>query len=105
MSVGLVVIICFAIVGVSAIGITIADRVGDYKKEEIESKQKVAEKAMSNEVARVKIHDISAGIPWITEKRIEDSDGKDALKWYRKGFEDGSRFVKEEAKKILSRSC
>lgn len=104
MSVGLVVIICFAIVGFSAIGITVADRVGDYKQKQIESNQKVAEKAMSNEVARVKIHDIDAGIPWTTERQIRDSDGEDALKWYRKGFKDGSSHVKEEAKKILSRS-
>ena len=105
---GTIIITCFAIVGATIITVVITKEIthciGEIKREEIESNRQVADKAMSNEVARVKIHDIKTEIPWITEKEIKQSDGEEALKWYKKGFEDGSQRIKEEAKKILSRA-
>lgn len=105
---GTIIITCFAIVGATIITVVITKEIthciGEIKREEIESNRQVADKAMSNEVARVKIHDIGAELPWRTEKEIKESDGEEALKWYKKGFQDGSQRIKEEAKKILSRA-
>lgn len=104
---GTIIITCFAIVGATIITVVITKEIthciGEIKREEIESNRQVADKAMSNEVARVKIHDIRLDIPWKTEKEIKEADGEEALSWYRKGFQDGSSAVKEEAKRILSR--
>lgn len=107
MSIGTVIVTCFALVGGTIIIVAITKEIthciNDIKREEIESNRQVADKAMSNEVARVKIHDIKLDIPWKTEKEIKEADGEEALRWYRKGFQDGSSSVKEEAKRILSR--
>jgi len=106
--VGTIIITCFAIVGATIITVVITKEIthciGEIKREEIESNRQVADKAMSNEVARVKIHDIETELSWRTEKEIKQSDGEEAFKWYKKGFQDGSQRIKEEAKKILSRA-
>lgn len=105
---GTIIITCFAIVGATIITVVITKEItyciGEIKREEIESNRQVADKAMSNEVVRVKIHDIETELPWRTEKEIKQSDGEEALKWYKKGFQDGSERIKEEAKRILSRA-
>lgn len=98
MAITLVIVI--VIIGLVVLGITYMASKNELELKKIEREAEIAKKALSNEIIRVKIHDIDISAPWRKQgDQLKYSDSEwDA---YKVGFNNGVTKAKEEAKKIV----
>jgi len=94
------IVIVVVIVGVVVLGMTYIASKNDIELKRLEEEAEIAKKALSNDVVRVKIHDINISAPW---KKQGDLLKYSDSEWdaYRLGFIDGVAKAKEEAKRIV----
>ena len=94
------IVIVVVIVGVVVIGMTYIASKNEVELKRLEEEAEIAKKALSNDVVRVKIHDIDIPAPWKKQgDQLKYSDSEwDA---YQLGFRNGVAKAKEEAKKIV----
>lgn len=94
------IVIVVVIIGVVVLGITYIASKNEVELKKLEREAEIAKKALSNDVVRVKIHDIDIPTPW---RKYGDQLKYSDSEWdaYQQGFIDGVRKAKEEAKKIV----
>ncbi len=94
------IVIVVVIIGVVVLGITYIASKNEVELKRLEREAEIAKKALSNDVVRVKIHDIDIPAPW---KRQGDLLKYSDSEWdaYQLGFRNGVVKAKEEAKKIV----
>ena len=94
------IVIVFIIIGLVVLGITYMASKNEVELKKLEREVEIAKKALSNDIIRVKIHDINIHAPWRKQgDQLKYSDSEwDA---YQLGFIHGVAEAKEEAKKIV----
>lgn len=94
------IVIVVVIIGVVVLGITYIASKNEVELKRLEREAEIAKKALSNDVVRVKIHDIDIPTPW---RKYGDQLKYSDSEWdaYQLGFIHGVAKAKEEAKKIV----
>lgn len=94
------IVVVIVIIGVVVLGITYIATKNEVELKKLEREAEIAKKALSNDVVRVKIHDMDISTPW---RKYGDQSKYSDSEWgaYQQGFMDGVRKTKEEAKKIV----
>lgn len=94
------IVIVVVIIGVVVLGMTYIASKNDVELKRLEEEAEIAKKALSNDIIRVKIHDMDITTPW---RKYGDQSKYSDSEWgaYQQGFIDGVRKTKEEAKKIV----
>lgn len=94
------IVIVVVIIGLVVLGITYIASRNEVELKRLEREAEIAKKALSNDVVRVKIHDINIPAPW---KKYGDQLKYSDSEWdaYQLGFVNGVDKAKEEAKKIV----
>lgn len=100
MLMAITIVIVVVIIGLVVLGITYIASKNEVELKKLEREAEIAKKALSNDVVRVKIHDMDITTPW---KKYGDQLKYSDSEWgaYQQGFIDGVRKTKEEAKKIV----
>lgn len=94
------IVIVVVISALAVLGITYITSNNEVELKKLEREAEIAKKALSNDVVRVKIHDMDIPTPW---RKYGDQSKYSDSEWgaYQQGFIDGVRKTKEEAKKIV----
>lgn len=94
------IVIVVVISALAVLGITYITSNNEVELKKLEREAEIAKKALSNDVVRVKIHDMDITTPW---RKYGDQSKYSDSEWgaYQQGFIDGVRKTKEEAKKIV----
>lgn len=94
------IVIVVVISALAILGVTYITSNNEVELEKLEREAEIAKKALSNDVVRVKIHDMDITTPW---RKYGDQSKYSDSEWgaYQQGFIDGVRKTKEEAKKIV----
>ncbi|MDT3387699.1 MAG: hypothetical protein LIR46_08075 [Bacteroidota bacterium] len=94
------IVLVIVIIGLVVLGLMYIASKNEVELKKLEREGEIAKKALSNDVVRVKIHDIDIPAPWRKYgEQLKYSDSEWSA--YQQGFIDGVKKAKEEAKKIV----